>query len=112
MFTEHEVEELKELIVWWRAHKGGKWGTLGEIPVFKGPRKKTSFFCNEEIAMRGAIVAREEGYSLSRLVEILLWRHLGRPQDVLAAGVFVPEPDESEDTNVGEIPWGDDDAEL
>jgi len=80
-------EDLQDMIQWWRERKGGLPSPRQQKPVFKGKRRNTGVHVNETILLRAMEKAKKDkvrtGGSLSLLVEWLLWRYLGEPEDVL-----------------------------
>jgi len=78
---------LQEMAEWWEKNRQAVMKVASAPPVFRGERKNTGIHCNVQILNR--VKARIEadkhttGGSLSRLTEILFWRFLGEPKDVL-----------------------------
>jgi hypothetical protein len=79
-----EIEVLREIIQTYRANKLDL--SLGR-PRFKKPRSNSGILLNDEIRKRALEIAKSDpdatGGSLSALVEILLWRYIGSPSDVV-----------------------------
>lgn len=67
--------------------KDGAMAVEESRPMFKGRRKNTGVHVNEEILKRATEKQEREkartGGSLSKLVELLLWKYVGSPADVL-----------------------------
>lgn len=80
----HEIEVLREIIQLFRTNKLDL--TLGR-PRFKKPRSNSGILLNDEIRRRALEKAKADpdatGGSLSSLVEVLLWRYIGSPSDVV-----------------------------
>lgn len=78
-------EDLRLMLDSWRSRKERP--VLPQRPIFKGQRRNTGVHCNTEILERAAAKAKAErletGGSLSMLVELLLWRYIGEPEDLL-----------------------------
>lgn len=83
-FQSHEIEVLREIIETYRANKLEL--SLGR-PRFKKPRTNSGILLNDEIRKRATEKAKSDpdatGGSLSALVEVLLWRYIGSPSDVV-----------------------------
>lgn len=81
-----DLDILKEMIHEYKAHRLD-FSLLPRRPRFKIPRVNSSFTCNTEIRRRGSKKAKTDshgtGGSLSSLVELLLWKYLGCPSDVV-----------------------------
>ncbi|MGO9118506.1 MAG: hypothetical protein ACLQPD_12980 [Desulfomonilaceae bacterium] len=81
------MEDLKDLLDWWRQKKSSPLGEIQARPVFKGTRRNSGFHINATILKRAADRVKKDkvrtGGSLSMLVELLLWEYLDRPQDLL-----------------------------
>ncbi|MBM3299038.1 MAG: hypothetical protein FJY85_03690 [Deltaproteobacteria bacterium] len=84
-------ETLQELCRWWSEQQGEPMKTTTR-PVFafrdrgadgREKRRNTGIFCHEAILDRAGEKAKAEHMSLSQLVELLLWRWIGEPQDVV-----------------------------
>jgi hypothetical protein len=80
----HEIEVLREIIEIYRASKLD----LSLVrPRFKKPRSNSGILLNDEIRIRALEKAKADpdttGGSLSALVELMLWRYLGSPSDVV-----------------------------
>jgi len=83
-FQPDEIEVLRDIIETFRANKLD----LALVrPRFKQPRKNSGILLNDEIKKRALEKAKADpdatGGSLSSLVEVLLWRYLGSPSDVV-----------------------------
>jgi hypothetical protein len=80
----HEIEVLREIIQTYRANQLDL--SLGR-PRFKKPRSNSGILLNNEIRRRALEKAKADpdatGGSLSSLVEVLLWRYVGSPSDVV-----------------------------
>ena len=80
----NEIEVLREIIKTYRANKLDL--SLGR-PRFKKPRSNSGILLNDEIRKRALEIAKSDpdatGGSLSALVEILLWKYIGSPSDVV-----------------------------
>lgn len=83
----HWKDVLQDMAVWWEQNRGAVIRVASAPPAFKKPRKNSGIHCSEEILKRAMKQAKLEkdktGGSLSRLVELLLWKYLGEPEDVL-----------------------------
>ncbi len=83
-FQSHEIEVLKEIIETYRANKLDL--SLGR-PRFKKPRTNSGILLSEEIRKRALQKAKADpdttGGSLSGLIELLLWKYIGSPSDVV-----------------------------
>jgi len=81
------VDDLRDIVEWWRARKGEPSAFPQQRPVFRGERKNTGIHCNQTILKRAMEKVKTDkvrtGGSLSLLVEWLLWRYIGEPEDVL-----------------------------
>jgi hypothetical protein len=80
------LADLRSLLEEWRASRVLP-KTRGPVPMFKAPRRNSGFHINAEILKRAAVRVESDragtGGSLSKLVELLLWEFLGRPEDVI-----------------------------
>jgi len=78
---------LQDMAAWWEKNRGAVIKVASAPPVFKGERHNTGIHINKVIhdRVREEILADKHttGGSLSRLTELLLWRFLGEPDDVL-----------------------------
>jgi hypothetical protein len=83
-FQPQEIEVLREIIQTYRANRLDLF--VGR-PRFKRPRSNSGILLNNEIKKRASEKARADpeatGGSLSGLVELLLWRYIGSPSDVV-----------------------------
>ena len=81
-----EFDTLREMIHEYKAHRVD-FSCLPKRPKFRGPRVNSGFTCNDEIRGRASTKARTDphgtGGSLSSLIELLLWKYLGCPSDVI-----------------------------
>jgi len=82
-----EPEELQDIREILRQYKAHDLSGLPRRPTFKDPRINSGFVCNEEIRKRALAKAKADpratGGSLSSLIELLLWRFIGSPEDVI-----------------------------
>ena len=82
-----DLDNLKALLDWWKSRPEATVSTPEPRPVFTGESKNTGIRINKTILERATAQAREQrwqtGGSLSQLVELLLWRYIGSPEDVL-----------------------------
>lgn len=80
----HEIETLREIIEKYRANQ---LDLSGGRPRFRKPRTNSGILLNEAIRKRALEKAKADpdatGGSLSGLVELLLWRYIGSPSDVV-----------------------------
>jgi hypothetical protein len=80
-------EDLKDLLAWWRKQKSAPSRETQSRPMFKGKRRNTGVHVNEDILSRVMKKVKADkvrtGGSLSLLVELLLWRYIGSPPDLL-----------------------------
>lgn len=80
----HEIEVLKEMI---RAYRANRLDMSLVRPRFKKPRTNSGILVNDEIKRRALEMAKADpdatGGSLSGLVELLLWKYIGSPSDVV-----------------------------
>ena len=78
---------LPSLIEWWRDRGGAPLPTVEQRPIFRGTRRNTGVHVNQILLERALERVKQDkagtGGSLSRLVELLLWRYLGEPADVI-----------------------------
>lgn len=81
-----EFDTLKEMIGEYKAHRMD-FSYLPRRPRFKSPRVNSGFTCNDEIRERASLKAKIDphgtGGSLSSLIELLLWKYIGCPSDVV-----------------------------
>lgn len=79
-----ELQALREILQQYQAHDISG---LPRRPAFREPRMNSGFLCNTEIRKRALQKAKEDpratGGSLSSLIELLLWRYIGSPEDVV-----------------------------
>ena len=79
-----ELQAIREILQQYKAHEIS---SLPRRPTFKEPRTNSGFLCNEEIRKRALAKAKADpratGGSLSSLIELLLWRFVGSPDDVI-----------------------------
>lgn len=79
-----EIEVLKQMI---RAYRANKLELSLVRPRFKKPRSNSGILVNDEIKRRALEMAKADpdatGGSLSGLVELLLWKYIGSPADVV-----------------------------
>jgi hypothetical protein len=84
-----DVNILKTIIREYKAHRMD-FTVLPPRPRFKPPRINTGIICNAEIRKRASAKAKADpnvtGGSLSSLTELLLWKYLGCPSDVVKTG--------------------------
>jgi len=80
----HEIETLREIIEKYRTNQ---LDLSGGRPRFRKPRTNSGILLNEDIRKRALEKAKADpdatGGSLSGLVELLLWRYIGSPSDVV-----------------------------
>jgi hypothetical protein len=92
--NESTAAELVEMLQWWKAHKDGFTAMtdapqkLETRPTFQRTRTATKTIrVSEELIKRAEKEARRQkaltGGSLSGLIEVLLWRFLGSPDDLI-----------------------------
>lgn len=93
-FDETTAIELAQMLEWWKAHKDGL-ETLMESPqsAETRPTFKRDRTVTKTVRLAAQLVERAEkearrqknisGGSLSGLVEVLLWRFLGCPNDLI-----------------------------
>lgn len=90
------LRDLRDLLRWWRERKGEPAASPQQRPIFKGKRRNTGVHVNETILLRAMDRAKIDkvrtGGSLSLLVEWLLWRYLGEPEDVLEPAASDEQP--------------------
>lgn len=83
-FQSDEIEVLKQII---RAYQAKRLDLSLGRPRFKKPRSNSGILLNDEIKKRALEKAKADpdatGGSLSGLVELLLWRYIGSPSDVV-----------------------------
>jgi hypothetical protein len=81
------VQDLQDMLEWWRTKKDESLVIPPTRPVFKGERRNTGVHVNKEILKRVMQKLKTDkvrtGGSLSLLTEYLYWEYLGRPRDVL-----------------------------
>jgi len=79
-----ELQAIREILQQYQAHEISN---LPRRPTFKDPRINSGFLCNAEIRKRALQKAKADpratGGSLSSLIELLLWRYVGSPEDVI-----------------------------
>lgn len=84
-----DIEILKIMVREYKAHRVD-FSILPRRPRFKYPRVNSGITCNAEIRRRALIKAKADpdatGGSLSSLIELLLWKFLGCPSDVVEIG--------------------------
>ena len=82
--TSEELQAIREILQQYKAHEISN---LPRRPTFKEPRSNSGFLCNEEVRKRALQKAKADpratGGSLSSLIELLLWRYVGSPEDVV-----------------------------
>ena len=75
------MEDLRDLLEWWRQKKSSPLREIQARPVFKGTRRNSGFHINAEILKRAMKKVKTDkvrtGGSLSMLVELLLWQYIG-----------------------------------
>ena len=80
----HEIETLREII---EKYHTNQFDLSGGRPRFRKPRTNSGILLNENIRKRALEKAKADpdatGGSLSGLVELLLWRYIGSPSDVV-----------------------------
>lgn len=81
------MEDLRDMLGWWREKKHAPLREVQSRPVFRGKRRNTGVHVNEEILNRTMKKLKTDkvrtGGSLSLLVELLLWKYIGGPPDLL-----------------------------
>ncbi|MFC1836005.1 hypothetical protein ACFL2Q_15010 [Thermodesulfobacteriota bacterium] len=81
-----ELDTLKEMVGEYKARRMD-FSCLPRRPRFKSPRVNSGFTCNDEIRERASVKAKIDphgtGGSLSSLIELLLWKYIGCPSDVV-----------------------------
>lgn len=81
-----EVGALREIISRWKSGRMGL-DRIERRPVFKGETRNTGIQINRELLNRAIQKAKKErlrtGGSLSGLVELLLWKYLDEPDDLI-----------------------------
>lgn len=81
-----ELDVLRQMIREYKAHRLD-FSVLPRRPRFKKPRVNSGITCNREIRQRALEKAKADpdgtGGSLSGLIEMLLWKYLGSPADVV-----------------------------
>jgi hypothetical protein len=79
--------DLEDMLEWWRKKKSSPLREIQARPVFRGKRINSGFHINETILRKAQEKVKTDklrsGGSLSLLVELLLWRYIGSPEDVL-----------------------------
>ena len=84
--TPDEIGTAREMILWWKSRRIGL-DTIERRPVLKGRTRNTGIQINEELLNRAVQKAKKErlrtGGSLSGLVELLLWKYLDEPDDLI-----------------------------
>lgn len=84
--TPEEVGTVREMILWWKSRRMGL-DAVERRPVLKGRTRNTGIQINEELLNRAVQKAKKErlrtGGSLSGLVELLLWKYLDEPDDLI-----------------------------
>lgn len=84
--TPDEIGTVREMIVWWKSRRIGL-DSVERRPVLKGGTRNTGIKINEELLNRAVQKAKKErlrtGGSLSGLVELLLWKYLDEPDDLI-----------------------------
>lgn len=84
-----DINILKIIVREYKAHRID-FTVLPHRPRFKPPRINTGIICNAEIRKRASAKAKADyqatGGSLSSLTELLLWKYLGCPADVVKTG--------------------------
>ena len=94
--SEQDQADLNAMLDWWRHHRNDPLMGIQTRPIFRGTRKNTGIVVNESILEQAVTRAKKEkaltGGSISSLVEILLWRYIGEPVDVLDIPTDQPDP--------------------
>jgi len=84
--SSNEVDTLREVISWWQSRRM-RLDHIERRPVFKGQTRNTGIQINRELLNRATQKAKKErlrtGGSLSGLVELLLWKYLDEPDDLI-----------------------------
>lgn len=84
--SSEEVGTLREIVSWWESRRMGL-DYIERRPIFKGHTRNTGIKINEELLNRAVQKAKKErlrtGGSLSGLVELLLWKYLDEPDDLI-----------------------------
>ncbi len=83
---EDDFETLRKIVEEYKAHRLD-FTLLPPRPRFASPRTNSGFTCNAEIRRLASKKAQADphgtGGSLSQLIELLLWKYLGCPPDVV-----------------------------
>ena len=83
---EDDFETLRKIVEEYKAHRLD-FTLLPPRPRFASPRTNSGFTCNTEIRRRASKKAQADphgtGGSLSQLIELLLWKYIGCPPDVI-----------------------------
>ena len=83
---EDDFETLRKIVEEYKAHRLD-FTLLPPRPRFASPRTNSGFTCNTEIRRRASKKAQADphgtGGSLSQLIELLLWKYVGCPPDVI-----------------------------
>ena len=91
-----DLTDLNAMLDWWRHHRNDPLMGLQTKPIFRGTRKNTGVVINSTILEKAIAKAKNQkaltGGSISSLVEILLWRYIGEPVDVLDIPTDQPDP--------------------
>jgi hypothetical protein len=84
---EAAVQDLQDMLEWWRSKKDESLVIPPSRPVFRGKRRNTGVHVNGRILELVVEKLKTDkvrtGGSLSLLTEYLYWEYLGRPQEVL-----------------------------
>lgn len=84
--SSEEVGTLREIISWYESRRIGL-DHIERRPIFKGRTRNTGIKINEELLNRAVQKAKKQrvrtGGSLSGLVELLLWKYLDEPDDLI-----------------------------
>ena len=84
--SSEEIVTVREIISWWKSRRMGL-DDIERRPVFKGQTRNTGIKINEELLNRAVQKAKKQrlrtGGSLSGLVELLLWKYLDEPDDLI-----------------------------
>jgi hypothetical protein len=84
--SSEEISNLREIISWYESRRIGL-DHIERRPMFKGRTRNTGIKINEELLNRAVQKAKKErlrtGGSLSGLVELLLWKYLNEPDDLI-----------------------------
>lgn len=82
-----DLDNLKALLDWWKSLPESTPATPEARPTFTGEYKNTGIRINKTILQRALAQSKQQRYqtggNLSQLVEFLLWRYIGSPEDVL-----------------------------